>query len=727
MPGEPWSTNFSEDQTPVTRDSPVAVNPAPNVASAGFSDDSLYGGPLLDGKPEGHGICLFPSGTICSGKFERGFLEGPAEVLLPSGALFTGNFTRSVANGSGACMQHGRLMRGTWCEGVVVEQTEEDLGCGSRAKLFTSIAGRLYAELRNLTTKTKAPDLHHPYHRCRIMEPIVHLCEQQSFERDPMVPSKEALDYFVLNPAVTKAVPPALLTAGTAATPGGSSSDTEGSFVGRTVRRQTKNVEVHMQDKPVNRNLLTMGASPYAVFACAGPAANEIFSFSRYVKYFLIFLVPFLSLPQLPFSPIRKARLEMEREFVVSGASLLREHDPPFLSLHFVTVAICCNITAVVIVAAKVTLGHVSGGHLSLAEVVVPCVFWVVQAMLFAAYNSYMRVAHALERLERRLTPHISAFAAGLVDNKAKVCIYTWDENGRALVKNKHYRYRWLACSIVVGLVMGFSAPCTRVGFGHPMFGTEKYDVAAAVLFFASNLLFSTVVAYYVLKITDMQRQILEQMRVITRLAYLEGRSLMRPSEFLKQRFNFDEPLNPYDVLTGVVGWCVVRSLVLYASTCSNHASRGSTMSIYLTLVFCGFLVTIGDIVYVLVVGYSHSGANYSLGHTYAFVLCTLWGFMLQRYLYICVGTLKEHTTHLYLLDVACLYHRLRHRPNDESSDAIATCHQMIKAHDELPSIFSVRISPLMLVVMVFIHLLALVAISMNLCIAINYPKPHHL
>ncbi|ESL09671.1 hypothetical protein TRSC58_02605 [Trypanosoma rangeli SC58] len=484
---------------------------------------------------------------------------------------------------------------------------------------------------------------------------------------------------------------------------------------------------MHMRDKPVTRNLLAMGASPYAIFACAAPVSNEFFSFSHYMKYFIIFLFPFLSLPQLPFSPIRRARLEMEREFVVSGASLLREYDPPFYSLHFVTAAICCNIAAVVIVVVKVTPGHVSSGHLALVEVVIPCVFWVVQALFFAAYNSYMRVAHALERLERRLVPRISAFAAGLVDNKAKVCIYTWDEKGRTVVKNKHYRYRWLAWSIFVGLVMGFAAPCTRAGFRHSLFGTGKYEVTASILLFISNLLFSTVLAYYVLKITDMQRQILEQMRVITRLAYLEGRSLMRPSEFFQQRFNFNEPLNPHDVLTGVVGWCIVRSLVLYASTCFNHVSRSSTMSIYLAFVFCGFLVTIGDFVYMLVVGYSHTGVYYSSGHTYAFVLCTLWGFMLQRYLYVCVGTCKEHTTHLYLLDVASLYHRLKQGPNDESSDAIATCRQMINDHDELPSVFSIRISPLILVLMVFIHMIALTAIITILCIAIHYPKPHHI
>ncbi|KAF8299527.1 hypothetical protein TcYC6_0067000 [Trypanosoma cruzi] len=720
MPGEPLGTYGGNYQAP------AALDVMQHVASVCLSDGALYEGPLVDGKPEGRGVCVFPSGVICAGRFSHGHLDGHAEMLLPTGALFSGSFKSSAAHGSGLYVQDGRLTRGRWHEGFMVEQAEDNLGGGARAQLFTRIAFRLCDELQKLTAVTRAPNWQHLYVNSRISEPKVRLCRECSPEKNSMPSNSEKPEYFIVNCSSTRSPSRAIISRSFVDRQA-SLSDTEESLTAATTQRQTAHAEIQMQEKPATKNALAMGASAYAIFACAAPASNEFFSFSHYVKYCLIFLFPFLSLPQFPFSPIRKARLEMEREFIVSGASLLRKYDPPFLSLHFVTLAMCCSFSAVVIAAAKVNLGAVSDGRLTLAEIVIPCVFWVLQSLFYAAYNSYMRVAHALERFERRLTPRLSAFTAGLVDTKAKVCIYTWDEKGRGMVTNKHYRYRWLACSIVVGIVMGLAAPLTRVGFGHPFFGTGTYDMAAAVLVFISNMLFSTILAYYVLKMTDMQRQILEQMRVISRLAYLEGRSLMRPSEYLNQRFNFDEPLNPHDVFRGVAGWCVVRSLVFYASTCSNHAARSSAMSVYLAFALFGFLATILDIVYILVAGYLHSGMHFSTGHSYAIVLCTLWGLMLLRYLYICVETVKEHKVHLYLLDVASLYHRMRQGPGGEGSEVIARCREMIKEHEELPSVFSVQISPHILAAMAFIHVLALAVIVLNIYIAIHNRQSHRM
>ncbi|ESL09722.1 hypothetical protein TRSC58_02554, partial [Trypanosoma rangeli SC58] len=203
MPGEPLSANTNDSWTQVRRESPVAVRSTLNVVSVCFSDGIIYEGPLLEGKPQGPGICAFPSGIICAGNFERGFLEGPAEVLLPSGALFTGAFERSVANGSGAYLQDGRLTRGTWREGIVMEQTEDDVSGSCHAKFFTLIAIRLCDELRNVKNGMRATGRHHLHLSCGIREPMVHLCVGQPLEQDSMMPSKEAHDYFIVNPSVT--------------------------------------------------------------------------------------------------------------------------------------------------------------------------------------------------------------------------------------------------------------------------------------------------------------------------------------------------------------------------------------------------------------------------------------------------------------------------------------------------------------------------------------------
>ncbi|RNF13249.1 hypothetical protein TcG_08620, partial [Trypanosoma cruzi] len=142
MPGEPLGTYGGNYQAP------AALDAMQHVASVRLSDGALYEGPLVDGKPEGRGVCVFPSGVICAGRFSHGHLDGHAEVLLPTGALFSGSFKSSAAHGSGLYVQDGRLTRGRWHEGFVVEQAEDNLGGGARAQLFTRIAFLLCDELQ---------------------------------------------------------------------------------------------------------------------------------------------------------------------------------------------------------------------------------------------------------------------------------------------------------------------------------------------------------------------------------------------------------------------------------------------------------------------------------------------------------------------------------------------------------------------------------------------------
>ncbi|KEG09732.1 hypothetical protein DQ04_04741030 [Trypanosoma grayi] len=723
MPGEPLGGDTTNPSTGSTAGGLGVDEFSYDSTTLRCSDGTLYEGPLVAGEPEGHGVCVFPSGTVCVGNFARGLLEGPAEVLQPSGALFSGVFRRSVAHGRGVCLLGDRLTRGKWKNGEMVEEVRAESGDGDRGRILASVARVLRGHLRVLLCDGTTSQPMNVAGATRINEPLVHFGRNQLMGPNSSFASEERNEY---QTGVTSGNAPTRSPSYTRVLNSGNVQqnqpmDLEGSFSYSPGKRRQSAADGHQQEKSVPKSILATGASPEAIFSSAAPAANEMFSLTQYAKYCAFFLFPFLSLPQLPFSPIRSAMLDMEREFVVSGAPLLREFDPPVVSLYLTTLAMCCQIAATAIVAMKVNLGNASEGRMTLAEMSVPCVLWVTHAGLLAGYNSYLRVAHALERLDRRLTPRLSAFAAGLVDAKTNVCIYTWDDEGRGMVTDSNYRYRWVMVSLFVGIIMGIAAPLTRLGFGNSLFGSDVYERSAAILVLSSEILFSSTLAYYVVKMTDMQRQMLEQMRVLTRLAYLEDRSMMRPSEFLKHRFNFEEPLNLNDVFSGVVGWYVVRSLVLYAATCSNHAARSTAMSIFFLMVLCGFLVTIGDIVYMLVAGHVHNGTYFSTGHTYAIVLCTAWAILLLRYLYVCVRTVSERGRHLYLLDVASLYHRLKQKEGDFSGDTIATCRRMLEAYDQLPCIFSTSVTPLMLTVVHFIHLVALVAVFVDLYIAVSY------
>ncbi|KAH9580927.1 hypothetical protein LSM04_007630 [Trypanosoma melophagium] len=700
--------------------------PLPGVLR--YADGAVYEGGLAGGAPAGRGACVFPSGAVVVGHFAAGVAEGPAAVLFPGGVLFTGTLQHAHAHGEGICLTQHTLTRGTWTHGVLQQHIVEPANNNNTARLLTPIVALLGEQLTQLTQheNTEAVTVNTT---SIAYEPVVQMGEMDLYSyRKYQVEKGEEHQRQESNEKEQRG-------GGTAPTRAPSQApmfgvvtsqplfptDANGSFSYGTLRKRTLQVDSQHQEKPGRRNILVTGASPQAIFASAAPAANEFFSFQRFVKYCVLFLFPFLSVPQLPFSPIRSATLEMEREFVVSGAPLLRKLDPPVISLYIIAIAICCHIAAIAIVAAKVQVGNVRDGHLTTIEMTIPCVLWVTHACICAGYNSYMRVAHALERLDRRLTPRLSAFAAGIVDTKARVCIYTWDDEGRSMVTNRHYRYRWAAISLVIGILMGFAGPITRAGFGHPLFGTNKYEKAGELLVFASVLLFSATLAYYVLKMSDMQRQILEQMRVLTRLAYLEDRSIMHPSESLHERFNFEEPLNSGDIFNGVVGWYVVRSIVLYAATCSNHAARSCAMSIFFLLVFFSFLVTIGDGISMIASGNARNGRYYSVGHTYALLLCISWGLVLLRYLYICVRTKIERARHLYLLDVASLYHRLKQNFNDNSSDILGSCSKMVRDHDQLPCIFSIQVTPLFLACTVLIYILALVVVAVDIYLAIFF------
>ncbi|AAZ11499.1 uncharacterized protein TEOVI_000019500 [Trypanosoma equiperdum] len=686
-----------------------------------WPDGTTFEGPLVDGVPEGHGTCVYKSGCVCVGSFSRGCVEGPAEALLPCGAFFVGNFCRSAAHGHGVLLQNGRLVRGEWRDGVLVRRTLENVNDARDVQFYTRVIAKLCHRVEELNG-TIERDSSSVFQQTSnsglcIREPIVLLRDEQQQERDA-VQTRRWARVATQSPPYMRNEPHGAGMPPLAREPDISPRFDRGSFSSlNTHRRQPTALDLN-QLTSFARSVLASGASQQAIFASAAPAANEFFSPTRYLQCFFIMLFPFISLPQFSFSPIRRVMLKMEREFVVSGAFLFRSFNVPIYTLTFSTIATCCLIATVVIVSLKVELGPVTEGKVTLEELFIPCILWVAQSALYAAYNSYVRVAHALERLDRRLTPQLYACAAGIVNTKAKVCIFTWDDEGRRVVTNVHYRYRWLGESLFVGILFSLAGPLTRVSYKQPMFGYTKYEVSALVLISASVLVFAAMVTFNALKLTDMQRQIKEQMRALTHLAYVEGKSVMHPSEHLLQRFNLDEPFNVSDIFNGVSGWYVIRSVVVYAASCSNHAARGLAMSVFFMLVNSCFLVTALDMICMLSFHYNDLGKRFSCMHAYGVVTCSVWGILLLRYLYKCVETVCESERHLYLLDVASLYHRTRYNNAEGCADIITTCRKMVKAYEQLPCVFLFPITPFIITIVVILYIVALLIATIHVYFA---------
>nr|CCC90691.1 conserved hypothetical protein [Trypanosoma congolense IL3000] len=685
-----------------------------------WENGTIFEGAVVSGAPEGQGICAYASGCFCIGNFTRGYVEGPAEVLLPSRAFFVGNFCLSAANGHGVLYHNGKLIRGEWHNGMLLLNTMEIVDNARSVKFYNGVVDRLYQQAEKLKNKKTFPSSSFQYvernSSLLMREPVVLLGDKQEMSDKNLLEGGKGTTNIPLNlPADGPTTQAPYGLTGQSGAPRGEPAGH--SFV--TQCRQPNAFEAEQQTS-FARSVLASGASQDAIFACAAPAANEFLSSWRYAQCFLILLLPFISLLSSYFSPMRRVMLKMEREFVVSGAFLFRSFNVPIWYLSVGTCATFCSVSAIVIVALKVTMGRASEGMMTIEEICIPCALWVFQAAVYAAYNSYVRVAHALERLDRRLTPQLYAFAAGVVNTKAKVCVFTWDDEGRRVVTNRHYRIRWLVMAFFVGVSISLAGPLTRLGYKKPMFGYSTLEKVSTSLMAISVALFSSMITFYVLKLTDMQRQVQEQMCALTRLAYLEGKSVMHPSEHIIQRFNFEESFNVNNIFSGVTGWYVMRSVVIYAATCSNHAARGLAMSIFFMLVILTFVMITVDMVYMAAFYYADIGKEFSCIHTYGILMSSIWGLLLIRYLYKCIKTINERERHLYLLDVASVYHRTKYKNVEGCADVIASCREMVRAHEQVPCIFSFPITPLILTFVVMLFLTATVIAIVRVYVAVK-------
>eukprot|EP00796_Vickermania_ingenoplastis_P007090 gene7090-5024_t len=439
------------------------------------------------------------------------------------------------------------------------------------------------------------------------------------------------------------------------------------------------------------REELAHTASPEAVFSCAGPVATEFFSFFRFVRRFFAFLFPFLSLPGICCSPCPVDSLDIEREFIVSGASLQRSFDSPGLSLYVSALALCCDIAAIaVLMCDHPYFGTLDEGRISLCEIFFPSMVWLLNAFVCASYFGFRRSPHGLERMNRELTAELTALAANVVDSKSDICIYSWDETGRDKVKNKRYRIKWALLSLLIAYNMAVQVIFVRKLYGFKGIAETKGGSCYTVLSGVSIGLFAFVISYYMLKGLDMQREVRSKLVVLTKIAYIERKSLLAPGTYTKDHFCCDAPLDISDLKNGFSGWFTTRSLVLCASPGANHQSRGASMSILVFIVFYVATIEIAVNIYhslhIERKDYSHF-----MVHSYSVLLA--WGPICIQYLNVCSSIRAELKRHLYIMDVTSLYHRLHNR-DVEASSIINACRAMAAEHDIRPTLLNIPLHP---------------------------------
>lgn len=424
-------------------------------------------------------------------------------------------------------------------------------------------------------------------------------------------------------------------------------------------------------------------ASPEAVFACASPCTTEYFDTVRFVQRFAIFFFPLFSLPGVCCNSCVEDGKEMERDFIVSGASLQRSFNYPNLSLYVVLFSFFCEAAAaLILVSTDAKLGSLCDGGISIGELILPVVMGVLFALMCASYYSFLRSPHGLERMNRQLTSELTALAANVVDARSEICVYTWDETGRDKEKNKRYRLKWAIISTFSSLIIGGSSTLIRLGFNTPL--ARKASERVIVLLTTLSLTgYSFLITYYIMKNLDLLREVKCKLKVLTEIAYIEKRSLFT-GKYYRVYFSCDERLNIFDLKSGFTGWYTTRSLVLCASTVANHEARSSVISITLLLVIFMSTVAVG-------IAALRTGPVKDCIYTHWLVVISgvlfTWGPLHMNYLVVSSGVKAELQNHLYIMDVVGLYHRVKLHDID-ASDIIKDCRNMAFMHDVVPSLF---------------------------------------
>ena len=664
-----------------------------------YPEGTVYEGEWANDKQHGHGLCAFPSGNVYVGQWKDGVIEGRGIMLYQDSDIFEGMWVRGVCDGEGTFYSGTSVTCGVWRGGerVSTRTTAKQKVIPERLRgAILSLAHALRCQcqlhsMRALTQGTAAAVNTSPSDK-----PLASTSGPKPQPRKDSVGRNLGDAASVLTESKSPQLP-------------------------KTPRPHAIAVDVPAQSPQlvVNSSFdapppLTPRAQPLQqmpkasqndiMFVCCGPGYNSCFDAVKFVRSFVAFIFPFFSLPHTP-CPCRFSALEEEREYVVSGAALRIDFEQPYASIYLAAIAFVAVALAWVFSQISTDIGAYT--TIASVDIILPLLAYLLFALMNATYHSYVRIAHPLERIDRHGFPKMAAFVGSCVDSQADVCIYTWDEEGNSRVTNSHYHYRWLVVSMIVGLLASAISPIYRAFHGVQLFGDDKYERTGAVFAAIGILLTFTGVTYFILKITDMERQVHSQLAVISRLAYLNGQSLLRPTDHRKVRFELDSPVSTQDLKSGFCGWFVTRCFVLYASTVSNHVARHSSISAVFLFMFVVQMVVFVDVIYALSREYiQRSSAYFTSAHLMGLWLVLSWGSLLIRYVYVCLLTERERQRHLYIFDVAALYHHTV-LSNANSCSIIETCRSMTLLHDQRTTVFNVRLSPFLFVVWCGLHILS--------------------
>lgn len=449
-----------------------------------------------------------------------------------------------------------------------------------------------------------------------------------------------------------------------------------------------------------------------ATLANAAADYNSSFPPTRFLKCLIMYLVPF---PFLAMPRFRPSTLDIERDYVVSGAAIRFKFEQPGVSLWIATLALIGSISTIVL--GTLTDYHIEDRtYITRATVTAPITVFFLGAVVSACYYCVIRKAHGLERaLDRQSFSTIARFTSSVIDAQCSTCVYTWDEEGNMRVQNRHFVYRWIISSVLYSACLAFAPVVWREWYygsenGYADYHHDKYSRLTAILSTVATFLGSAIVSFNVARVLDVQRQVVAQMRVLSKSAYLHDTSVVNPADYRPTFFALNAPVNlklgKMDLakMEGFGGWYLTRCFALFISPVSNHTQRIATMSVMGLFTVSIYLIVIVELIYSLAREYPQT-RGFSVGdaHVLALVAVLGWGTVFLRFVHLGLLLQRSHRQHLYIADIARFHHQID-QGNHVAARSILLCRDIMERNDVRVTIMGIPVSVQLLVILVVMH-----------------------
>eukprot|EP00760_Papus_ankaliazontas_P036096 PhM_4_TR8191/c0_g1_i1/m.82008 len=505
-----------------------------------------------------------------------------------------------------------------------------------------------------------------------------------------------------------------------------------------TMPAQTGDIMLPIPPPPPQQQSSCTAATSLAIehiMSVCGPNVAR-FRWSLCLRYVAMHVFPFLFLPKCFLAP---TALELEREYVVSGARIRTDFEVPRSSL------IVSAISFVLIAVMLGLYGDASRDDLppltphstvSRYDIVAPVALYAVHCVYSAVYNSLPRQSHSLERLSGRQLQNLVMMVCRSIDPYARITVYAWDEEGYFFHTKPSFVRYWIIVATVLGSAWALTPMISRIAKGDYAFANPDEDDHVCINVFSMLAIgvLGTRMIYVLCKSVDAQRHVHAQLSVLSRAARVDGEAIVDPCDHSPLSFEltytddtdclFEEsPATATTTTTtcraGFQSWFLCRCFIMYASVASNHNARCHGISLVAAAVVVVTVICCGDALHFVAVDNAENDLTTS--HIVALFFLVVIGHFFLFFLQVCLRIVNHLQMHINLM--------LLTSANLECSSVVsdrARRHAgLIRAHttilqfnDIVPFVLGFAVTPSVFLAMAFVVYLGIGAVVFRIVYA---------